>query len=287
MERSGKNMNRIERHANILQLVKERGFIGNDELAKLLHVSIVTIRRDLKALRHQRLITLEHGGVAAADYIDGIVEPLYETKAYIHSEQKQAIGIAAAKLVEEGDTIILDSGTTTACIARHLKNSKLNNVTVITNDLMIGKELCPHPGINVLVVGGILRKSFYTAYGLFTEQFLKQLKAHKAFLGLDAASITRGISALQPEEIAVKQGMMAISDEVILTSDSSKFGLDATYKICDWNVIDRVVTDSAIGKDFRDFFSSANIQLNIVDILESSAKKSNRSSDSANKGGQA
>lgn len=263
-------MNRIERHANILQLVKERGFIENDELAKLFNVSIVTIRRDLKALCHQHLVTLEHGGVAAADYIDGIVEPLYETKAYIHSEQKHAIGTAAAKLIAGGETIILDSGTTTACIARHLKNSKLNNVTVITNDLIIGKELCPHPGINVVVVGGMLRRSYYTAYGHFTEQFLKHLKAHKAFLGLDAASMTRGISALQLEEIAVKQGMMEISDEVILTSDSSKFGLDATYKICDWNVIDRVVTDESIGKDFRDFFSSANIQLNVVDVTENS-----------------
>ena len=261
-------MNRIERHANILQLVKERGFIENDELARLFDVSIVTIRRDLKTLHGQRLVTLEHGGVAAADYIDAAVEPLYETKAYIHSEQKQAIGFEAVKLIEEGDTVILDSGTTTACIARHLKNSKFNNVTIITNDLIIGKELCPYPGINVLVVGGMLRKSYYTAYGHFTEQFLKHLKAHKAFLGLDAANMTRGISALQIEEIAVKQGMMEISDEVILTADSSKFGIDATYKICDWDLIDRVVTDSAIDKDFRDFFASSTIQLNIVEVAE-------------------
>lgn len=265
-------MKRIERHANILQLIKDRGFIGNDELAKIFNVSIVTIRRDLKILNRQNLVSLEHGGVAAADFIDGIIEPLYETKAYINSEQKQAIGIAAAKLITEGDTIILDSGTTTACIARHLKNSKFNNVTVITNDLIIGKELCPHPGINVLVVGGMLRRSYYTAYGHFTEQFLKHLKAHKAFLGLDAASMTRGISALQLEEIAVKQGMMEISDEVILTADSSKFGTDATYKICDWNVIDRVVTDDDLDKDFVEFFYAANLNVDLVEMNDRAKK---------------
>ena len=122
-------MIRIERHAKILQIVKERGFIENDELAGIFKVSIVTIRRDLKALSSQNLVKLEHGGVAAADYIDGIIEPLYETKAYIHSDRKQAIGIAAAELIKEGDTVVLDSGTTTACIARNLKNSKLSNFT--------------------------------------------------------------------------------------------------------------------------------------------------------------
>ena len=267
-------MIRIERHAKILQLIKERGFIENDKLADIFNVSIVTIRRDLKVLGRQNLVKLEHGGVAAADYIDGIVEPLYETKAYINSDQKYAIGMAAAKLIAEGDTVILDSGTTTACIARHLKNSKFNNVTVITNDLIIGKELCPHPGISVVVVGGILRRSYYTAYGHFTEQFLKNLKAHKAFLGLDAASITRGISALQLEEITVKHSMMEISDEVILTADASKFGIDATYKICDWNVIDRVVTDNSIGQDFVEFFHSKNINVNIAEIHSDTQKNS-------------
>ena len=147
-------MIRIERHAKILELIKERGFIETDKLAELFKVSIVTIRRDLKALSRQNLVKVEHGGVAAADYIDGIIEPLYETKAYINSDQKYAIGMAAAKLIVEGDTVILDSGTTTGCIARHLKNSKFNNLTVITNDLIIGKELCPHPGIRVVLVTG-------------------------------------------------------------------------------------------------------------------------------------
>ena len=176
--------------------------------------------------------------------------------------------MAAADLIHDGDTVILDSGTTTACIARSLKDSTLSNVTVITNDLIVGKELCPHPGITVVEVGGMLRRSYYTAYGHFTVQFLKNLKAHKAFLGLDAASITRGISALQLEEIAVKQSMMEISDEVILTADSSKFGIDATYKICDWNDIDRVVTDQGIGRDFVEFFDSANIEVDIVSPLK-------------------
>ncbi len=265
-------MIRIERHAQILQIVKERGFIENDELAKIFKVSIVTIRRDLKVLSRQHLVTLEHGGVAAADYIDGIVEPLYETKAYINSDQKQAIGMAAAELITDGDTVILDSGTTTVRIARVLKNLTCRNVTVITNDLIIGKELCPHPGITVVVTGGMLRRSYYTAYGHFTEQFLKNLKAHKAFLGLDAAGMIRGISALQFEEISVKQSMMEISDEVILTADSSKFGIDATYKICDWNVIDRVVTDNGLDKNFVEFFQSANIKMNVVEI-DDSAKK--------------
>ena len=140
-------------------------------------MSVVTIRRDVKVLSRQNLVSLEHGGVAVSDYIDGIVEPLYETKAYINSDQKEAIGMAAAKLISDGDTVILDSGTTTACIARNLKNAKFSNVTVITNDLIIGKELCPHPGISVVLVGGMLRRAYYTdlRFCCSLEPFLESL----------------------------------------------------------------------------------------------------------------
>ncbi|MBD3308987.1 DeoR family transcriptional regulator [candidate division KSB3 bacterium] len=268
-------MLRIERHAHILQVVKDRGFIKNDELAAMFNVSIVTIRRDLKKLQRQNLITLEHGGVAAAvDYIDGIAEPLYDTKAYIHSEQKQAIGAAAATLVHQGNTVVLDSGTTTACLARSLKTSpKLDQVTAITNDVIIARELCAQPGMSVVVLGGMLRTSYYAAYGHFTEYVLQNLKANKVFLGIDAASMTRGISSLQLEEIPLKRGMIEISDDVILLADASKFGVDATYHICGWDRIDRVVTDDAIGQEFLEFFQAENIAVDVVSV-DTSAQKS-------------
>lgn len=257
-------MLRVERQAKILQIIHEREFVENSELVRTFNVTLATVRRDLKAMSKQGLIKIDHGGTSAVGLWNGFVEPAYETKVFVKHEVKQAIGSAAAALVHDGDAIILDSGTTNAEIAKQLRRAHLKDLTVITCDIMVAKELCPEQNMNVIVLGGLLRKSFYSTYGPYTEYTLRQMRANKAFLGIDAASIDNGITNIVLEEVPIKQLMMEISDEVIMVADSSKFSNTAPHRVCAWNAIDYVITDQSICSEYLAFFASQNIKVQTV-----------------------
>lgn len=259
-------MLRAERQAKILQLVRDRGFIENDELMKLFNTSHVTIRRDLINLADQGLIKLEHGGATSINYLEGMPEPLYETKLYFRSDQKKAIVLQAMTLIKDGDILFLDSGTTNFKLASVLKTSHLNKLTVITSDLMVARELSPHPQITTIILGGIVRRSFYNTYGPYTEMILDNLKANKFFLGFDGATINRGPSNTVLEEVPIKQKMISISDETIALADATKYGMDAPYAICGWEKIQRVITDSSLGREYKEFFKDKGIELSIAAV---------------------
>src|SRR3990172_5212933 len=122
-------MIKIERQAKILQTIRERGFVENEELARSFAVTSATIRRDLKSLSEQGLVRIDHGGASVTGLIDSFVEPLYETKVYLNYEAKRAIGLAAAAMVQEDEVIILDSGTTNAQIAHSLRTLRPKHLT--------------------------------------------------------------------------------------------------------------------------------------------------------------
>ncbi len=257
-------MLKAERQAIILNTIREKGFITTDELIDQLGVSHVTIRRDLIALSNQNLIKLEHGGATSIDYLGGTAEPLYDTKLYVHSEAKNAMAEFAVQSVKNGDVLVLDSGTTNYRLAQKLKANKSASITVITCDIMVAKELSPHPNISVHVLGGILRRSYFNVYGPFTEMILSNLKANKLFIGFDGATTSRGLSLNVLEEVPVKQKMIEICDEVIVFGDSSKFGINAPYRICGWEKVTRVIVDSSIKSEYLDFFAEKNIVCNTV-----------------------
>lgn len=257
-------MLRIARQAKILQIVNEKGFVENEDLAKLFNVTPTTIRKDIKNLAEQKLIRREHGGLFSMDFSSNANEPLYETKVYLNMDKKRAIGSAAANFVNDDDTIILDSGTTNAQIAHYLKRLNLKNIVVITNDLMISKDLCSESNITVIMLGGVLRRSYYSSLGTFTENILRDLTAKKVFLGIDAAHKQNGIFNSVIEEVPAKQLMIQNSEEVFMVNDSSKFGKTALNKVCSWEKIDHVVTDDSISQDYIDFILKNNIKLTIA-----------------------
>ena len=261
-------MLRVERQAKILQIIHEREFVENSELVKIFNVNPATVRRDLKAMSEQGLIKIDHGGTSAGDLRNGFVEPAYETKVFVNHDIKKAIGSLAATFVHDGDAIILDSGTTNIEIAKQLRREHIKNLTVITYDIMVAKELCPEQSMNVIVLGGLLRKSFYSTYGPYTEYILKQMRANKAFLGIDAASTDSGITNIVLEEVPIKQLMVEISEEVIMVADSSKFGKTAPHRVCAWSAIDGVITDQSISPEYLAFFASQNIKVQTVPIAQ-------------------
>jgi DeoR family transcriptional regulator, fructose operon transcriptional repressor len=257
-------MLRVERQAKILQLIHERGFVQNEELAQVFEVTQATIRRDLKSLNQQNLIRLDHGGSYDIGLMESPGEPLYETKAYVNLERKRLIGKMAAEMVRDQETIILDSGTTNAQIAKSLRKTQLKDVTVVTPDLMVAKELCPEEQFHVVVLGGLLRRYYYSLYGPFTLAILKNIQANKVFLGIDAASLDTGISNLVLDEVPVKQLMIANSQQVIVVSDGSKFDRFAPYHVCMFDAVDHVISDDCLNVRYEEFFLSQGIGLDLV-----------------------
>ncbi|MHB1276617.1 MAG: DeoR/GlpR family DNA-binding transcription regulator [Candidatus Humimicrobiaceae bacterium] len=255
-------MLKFERQAKILQLLESRGFAASEDLAKEFNVSLVTIRRDFKSLLKQNLIKLEHGGATDVDYSVSGKEPLYNTKVFMNKEKKQAIGDAAVKFIKEGEVIILDSGTTSFEVARNICKARFKDLTVITNDLMVAKELCQdNSNLQVIMLGGVVRMSYYSVYGPYTEMILKLLKVNKYFMGADAISATHGIFNSILNEVPIKQQMISISDQVIMVADSSKFCKEAPHKVCDLKDINMVISDEYLPESYFELFKSLEITL--------------------------
>ncbi len=251
-------MLKIERQAKILQIIREREYVQNSELARVFNVNLATVRRDLKALSEQGLIRQDHGGSSLLDRPEDLVEPSYETKVFVNHEAKKAIGRIAAGLVRDGDAIILDSGTTNAEIARALRSTHTKNLTVITCDLIVAKELGAEQSMNVILLGGQLRKGYYSTYGPYTETILRNLRASKYFLGIDAANLD-GITNIVLEEVPIKQLMIEISQQVMMVADASKFDKTAPHRLCSWSAIQQVITDPCLSQAYLDFFQSQAI----------------------------
>ena len=252
-------MIRIQRQAKILQLLRERESVENSDLARVFGVTLATIRRDLTTLASQGIIRIDHGGAALASSASVYDEPHYETKVFVNREAKQAIGAAAAALGRSGDAVILDSGTTNAAIARSLRTTHPKHLTVITCDLMVAKELCSEQTIDVIVLGGLVRKSYYSTNGAYTEAILGNLHADKLFLGIDGANMEHGITNIVLEEVPIKRLQIEISDQVILVADSSKFDKAALHRVCGWSSIDQVITDDCLRQEYTAFFAEHNI----------------------------
>jgi DeoR/GlpR family transcriptional regulator of sugar metabolism len=256
-----------ERQANILKLIKEKGFVTIKELEDIFYVKPITIRRDLKELSRQNLIKQVHGGAADTTRLSTSFEPLYKTKLYLNFEKKEAIAKKAVEFIDSGETIILDSGTTTLQIAIKLKDKRFKDLGIVTNDIKIADELCAVEHLEVIVLGGVLRKYLYTLFGSFTIDFLKQIKVNKFFLAADAISKDNGISNANIEEVPIKKLMIQNSQNVILVADSTKFNKNAFCRVCGWEKISSIITDDKISDDYIKFFKEININYQIVSSI--------------------
>ena len=247
----------LERRTKILQLIENDGKVKVDELSRLFNTSEVTIRNDLKELHHQGLVRRAHGGAIRAEVVS--VDQSLQVKAGQHADEKRRIGAAAATLINDGDTIILDSGTTTHQIARHIKNKK--DLKIITNGLNIATELIGAKEIQILVLGGILRQNSYSVVGFFAQDMLKQLSADKCFLGVDAIDSNFGLSTPNLEESEVNKSMGQIAKEIILVADSSKFGKRSLSQIIPISEVDKIITDDALNQKTLDELLALGIEV--------------------------
>jgi|TARA_B110000914_G_scaffold212705_1_gene213905 DeoR family transcriptional regulator of aga operon len=250
----------IERRQKIVEETNELGKVDVFELAKKYLVSTVTIRNDLNGLDKKGLIVRSRGG--AVIYNRTTKELSIKEKHCEHLVVKQKLAIVAASLVNDGESIILDSGTTTEEIAKQLQNYK--NLIVMTNGLNVASELVVGEENEVMVTGGTLRQKSLSFSGPQAEASLENLYFDKLFLGVDGVDEKAGLTTYFAQEANLNRMMCKISREVIVITDSSKFKRKGFYVIRSLDAIDTLITDSRIPQSYKDYLENKDVKLIIV-----------------------
>ncbi|WP_054958499.1 DeoR/GlpR family DNA-binding transcription regulator [Paenibacillus dakarensis] len=228
----------VERKLRIIEYVRQHRSASVAVLAQEFAVHEATIRRDLAEIEQEGMLKRTHGGVIIEQLTNN--EPSFNERTNVQLEQKMRIGKMAASLVEDGDHIIIDSGTTTLHIARNLIHH--SNLTVVTNDINVAAELRDAPGVKVTVTGGELYPSSYMLNGMFTEHVLRSLHVSKAFIGTPAIHPSHGLMHPEAQLVPAKQSMIASAQEVIVVADDSKIGKLSLHKVAPISSLNMLIT---------------------------------------------
>ncbi|TCO61499.1 DeoR/GlpR family DNA-binding transcription regulator [Caldanaerobacter subterraneus] len=245
-----------ERRLKIAEIISKDKSISVAELSKIFNVSESTIRRDLHVLEEKGFIQRTHGGAILKTGTH--YEPAFFEKEEVELEAKRKIGKIAASLIEEGDTILLDSGTTTLEIARNLKNMRL---TVVTNSPLIAIELSKYEDIELIVTGGIQRWRTRALVGPIAEMVIRQFKVDKAFIGTNAISFEDGLMTPDLIEANTKKAMIEVSSLVYVVADHTKFGKKSFVKFADLKDITAIITDDEIDYEVVKKYEQANVEI--------------------------
>lgn len=234
-----------ERKKKILAALDEAESLTVFELAEILDASPATIRRDLHDISEEGLLVRTHGGAMKMEnqVLTGFME-----KSGVHHAKKEMIAEQAAALVQDGDIIFLDCGSTVFGMCRHLKKK---NIKVITNSLPVLAELIDVPSIGINLIGGELNKSRKAVHGDKAVQHINGYHAHKAFIGVDGISAENGLTAHSEHESTITTAFIRNAAEVYLLCDSSKIGKDSYVKFAGLSEITRLVTDSGLDEQHQ------------------------------------
>lgn len=245
-----------ERRIKIVDLINERRKVTVDELCGIFDVSSATIRGDLRELQVAGLVTRTHGG--AIQKTKTGFELSSKQKEVRNLREKQSIAKAALSLIDNGDTIVLDTGTTTHELGKLLGNRR--NVTVITNDLAIAATLEEMEGIDVIIMGGVLRKGFHCTIGIRGRDTYSGLTVDKAFMGVNSFSLTKGAMTPDLGQAETKKRLIDMANRVILLCDSTKIGTVSFAQFAATDQIDAIITGE-IDRDLRSAFEEKDVEV--------------------------
>jgi DeoR/GlpR family transcriptional regulator of sugar metabolism len=256
-----------ERQRLISELILNSGNARVGELSEKFGVSEMTIWRDLKVLENQGLIERVRGGaLSKAVREDGknSLEPVFESKQELYSEQKRQIArYAAEKFVDDGDIVVLEGGTTVVNMVPFMRRSRLTVLTNALPILVMGTQYLP--GVTLMGCGGILREASRTFVGPQAERFFSEFRAQKLFVSATGLTLEHGLTDPNPLEISVKRAMHKCANRTILLLDSSKFGLQSLAPILSFSEIDTLITDSGAPKAILRSLESSGMKICIVD----------------------
>jgi len=247
----------VDRRDKIIQKIQDEGAVRVDELSEEFEVSTVTIRNDLDFFEKKGLIDRTYGGALLRNNVYN--DPSIEEKKKINVEEKKKIGEYAASLVTDGDSIILDSGSTTREIALRIKEK--SNLTIMTNAINIGLELAGATGLEIMLTGGVLRDKSYSLVGPEAERTMQNYYFDTLFLGVDGMDFEHGLTTSNPLEAQLNRIMVERANRIIAVTDSSKFGRHSFSYICDLTPINTIVTDKKINSEFEQKFKMREIEV--------------------------
>jgi DeoR/GlpR family transcriptional regulator of sugar metabolism len=255
------NLSANARRDGILEMLHEDGNVKVVNLSKIFKVSEVTIRQDLEKLEAEGVVLREHGGA----YLKSISSQVRSfTLSHLENmEQKQLIAKKAAEFVHNGDTIILDSGTTTTELARQLLERK--DLTVITNALNIALMLGSEPSITVIMTGGEFKAPTLSLTGEKAAAFFSNLHVDKLFLATAGISLKAGLTYPSISDLVVKKAMIDAAEEVYLLADSSKIGKSSLASLGALSLVDFLITDIGIKEKDKLVFKENDIEFIIAE----------------------
>jgi DeoR family transcriptional regulator of aga operon len=252
-----------ERQARILELVRRDGATSIQRVAAIMGASPSTIRRDLDSLTKQGYLERTHGGAVLTPRLRSTFEPTPDISARVEHAAKAAIGAAAARLVEEGQSVILDSSSTVLEAARELAARDIA-ITAVTNDLRIAETLGRSPRARVLVLGGLVRPGSPTLTGEPGYGFAAGLHADIAFIGIHSLAQFR-LSDTSVEVSQMKRALIRAARRVVLLADSSKFAYPAFCEVCGIEAIGALISDTRLAAEHRLALEQRNVTVTLVE----------------------
>ncbi|MDD3138781.1 MAG: DeoR/GlpR family DNA-binding transcription regulator [Lachnospiraceae bacterium] len=250
-----------ERKKLIVEYVNRHQKASVPELCVEFSVSPATIRNDLKELSEQGLITRVHGGVITNESVN--YEPSTSEKQVRRIEAKSKIAEEAVKLIQEGDCIALDAGTTTMEIAKRL--GAFSEVTVITYDLEIAHYLDRNTNATVIMAGGLVRKNFHYVIGDAAVLTIKDLNVDIAFMATNGVSVEKGVTTPKMETAKIKKTLIANAKNVVLVSDSEKIGGISFVNFADIEQVDVFITDADADERQVRGFEKMDVKVKLVE----------------------
>lgn len=244
----------MTRQQTIVKIVSQHKKIEVNELAKLLNVSKVTIRKDLDKLESRGILHREHGYAVLNNEDD------LNYRLAINYELKQRIAKEAAKEIEDNDIVLIESGSTCALLAEEIAFNR-KNVTIITNSSFIANHVRKSESVNIVLLGGEYQKKSQVNIGALTEQALNNFFVDKLFIGIDGIDEKRGFTSQDMRRSQTAQAMAERSDEVIILTDSTKFNTKAAITEFQFSDVSKVYTDSEVSKKDIAFLNDQNINV--------------------------
>lgn len=249
-----------ERHKYILDTLAKDGFVKVIDAAQHLDVTTVTIRKDLKLLEERGLLYRTHGSASPVN--PHMKDRAITEKEKLFPDEKNRIGREAAKLIEDDDYIIINSGSTVCAFAEQIQAK--GRLTIVSASIKASMVLSQKDNINVIQLGGTIRKRSMSIVGDFAASLLKDIACSKLFLGVDGVDLEYGITNSNIEEAELNRRMMDSALRIIVLCDSSKFGRKGFGKVCPLDKVDTIITDDNVPASVVHDIEEAGIELIIA-----------------------
>ena len=253
-------LSNIERQRQLLRFIETQRRVTIHDISSQFAISLATARRDLEVLADQGTVHRVHGGAIASRQV--LPEPPVLQRSQVCLEEKKRIGLAAAHLVNEGDTVFLGSGTTVLEVARNLKERQ--HLTIITNSILVINEFADIPSITMVTLGGIMRPSELSLIGHLTERSLAEVRADKVFIGIRAIDVKQGLTNDYLPETMTDRAIIRIGRQVILVADHTKCGSVSTAFVAPVSAIHTFITDTEAPVEFVSALRKRGVQVLVV-----------------------